>query len=107
MRRSVLSPGSWAVVMRGQFRETSMNGRNGPHRLVPAIRLIPARAPCRERERMRLSKRAWVVSAAVTVIGVVAAWTVTANAAPAPAAKAPNTPAAALRLAIDKAAAHV
>jgi Zn-dependent metalloprotease len=56
---------------------------------------------------MRLRKRALAVGAALTVVGVVAAWTVSANAAPAPAAKAPNTPAAALRLAIDHASAQV
>lgn len=57
---------------------------------------------------MSLRTRASAVGAVLTVCGVIAAWTVSANAAPAaPEAKAPNTPAAALRLAIDNAAAQV
>src|SRR5581483_2833732 len=56
---------------------------------------------------MRLSKRALAVGAAFTVSGVVAAWTVAANAAPAPVAPSANAPAVALQLAKDHTAALV
>src|SRR5262245_13021355 len=56
---------------------------------------------------MRFSKRSLVVGAAFTISGVVAAWTVSALAAPAPVGPSVNSPAVALQLAKDNTAALV
>ncbi len=56
---------------------------------------------------MRFSKRALIVSAVFTVSGVVAAWTASAIAAPAPAGPSANSPAVALQLAKDNTASLV
>ena len=56
---------------------------------------------------MRLSRRALIVGASFTIGGVVAAWTVTAVAAPGPVGPSVNPPAVALQLAKDKTAAMI
>lgn len=56
---------------------------------------------------MRFSRRALVVGATFTISGVVAAWTVSAVAAPGPAGPSVNPPSVALQLAKDKSAALV
>jgi zinc metalloprotease ZmpA len=56
---------------------------------------------------MRFSRRALIAGATFTIGGVVAAWTVTAVAAPVPSGPSVNSPAVALQLAKDKTAALI